>query len=925
MEKITYNNHVYRVVLTSENAKKIDEKVKNKWNWAWLQEKDVNGDYLSDYMRKIDACGLAFCIYCNKTLSYGSTGKSDLFKHAKSSPKHLPNKVNYLKTTTLPQSWIEPNNKDLTCAPLKKPCTLPYGVAENVHETATCPSLKEQTSGKIYSLVDRTINLEAYILSFTAENSLPLSSVPKLIEFGKFLSRDRKALSRVKMERTAATYKLKDGLSIYVHKSVVEKMKLYPFSINIDECTSNNNHKVFSILVSFFDEEEGVCKVEHYESISLIVVNSLTLFDTICKLFLKDEIPFGNLVSDLSDSTNYMRGKKSGLEKRLRDKAPHLLDIDGDVCHHIHNTVKEFCKPFENFVEKFIDDLHWDTKYSTDILDALRQICLVLDINFKKPPQRISHRWLSIFDCLSTDITMYDAFKLLYYPWIPSNLINCYEEDISKFFSKYNVNAEGKHLINNIQQQMKRKSLTEDGKDRKERIVTKLFYENNYLNLVSNFFISVLPLFKSFVLIFEQKEPNIHKLHDMMTQTLRTFLSCFMIFESIPNSSNKLKCVDIASNIRKLKSLFVGDDNDQLISLMRKNKSQNEIVLDFYNKVRSSYLNSGVYLQKKYAIDNPVLKYLSAIDPVARGYSITHNYLINLKPFFQTFLNNVSGDYSAEVRNYIIDNQLPQPLENERLDSWWSKVFKTERYPVLSCLVRASLSIFTGPMVESSFSMMNDIIDSRSGRMDIDTYSAIMTTKYNLKTSGKTASQKFTRKDILRDPIDTKMLYFIRTANSRYKKRLCKNAEELQNKKEKLRLSNIISIKEKKKLTVHERAKNLCASIKKKNSSKASTKLISASVSSSSTTTTSSAKLTPSSTTTTNKTCKNIPTKTSSSTTTLVSVTTPESNNDKISFQITDSQPAELVIVGSKRKTFTEKNSPPKKKQMKLSSFFTSK
>ena len=82
MEKITYNNHVYRVVLTSENIKKIDEKAKNKWNWTWLQEKDANGDYLSDYLRKIDARGLSFCIYCSKTLSYGSTGKSDLLKHA---------------------------------------------------------------------------------------------------------------------------------------------------------------------------------------------------------------------------------------------------------------------------------------------------------------------------------------------------------------------------------------------------------------------------------------------------------------------------------------------------------------------------------------------------------------------------------------------------------------------------------------------------------------------------------------------------------------------------------------------------------------------------------------------------------------------------------------------------------------------------
>ena len=117
---------------------------------------------------------------------------------------------------------------------------------------------------------------------------------------------------------------------------------------------------------------------------------------------------------------------------------------------------------------------------------------------------------------------------------------------------------------------------------------------------------------------------------------------------------------------------------------------------------------------------------------------LLHSYLINLKPYFETFLNDITGDYTAEIRNYIIDNQLPQPLENERLDSWWNKVSKTSCYPILSRLVYASLSIFTGPMVESSFSMMNDIIDSRSGRMDIDTYSAIMTTKYNLQSSGKT-------------------------------------------------------------------------------------------------------------------------------------------------------------------------------------------
>ena len=41
-----------------------------------------------------------------------------------------------------------------------------------------------------------------------------------------------------------------------------------------------------------------------------------------------------------------MRGKKSGLETKLREKAPNMQDIGGDTCHVIHGAVKRFCDPF---------------------------------------------------------------------------------------------------------------------------------------------------------------------------------------------------------------------------------------------------------------------------------------------------------------------------------------------------------------------------------------------------------------------------------------------------------------------------------------------------------------------------------------------------------------------------------------------------
>lgn len=49
--------------------------------------------------------------------------------------------------------------------------------------------------------------------------------------------------------------------------------------------------------------------------------------------------------------------------------------------------------------------------------------------------------------------------------------------------------------------------------------------------------------------------------------------------------------------------------------------------------------------------------------------------------------------------------------------------------------------------MESSFYVMNDVIDNKSGRLNLETYSAIQTIKYRLSADGKTAIQFFQKKD----------------------------------------------------------------------------------------------------------------------------------------------------------------------------------
>ena len=91
------------------------------------------------------------------------------------------------------------------------------------------------------------------------------------------------------------------------------------------------------------------------------------------------------------DSCAKMRGCKTGLEKRFHDgPVPHLLDIDGDLCHHIHNIVKKFLNNFEKYLKKLFRDLHGHFDLSADLLMLLELLCYHTGVTFRKPPNFVA-------------------------------------------------------------------------------------------------------------------------------------------------------------------------------------------------------------------------------------------------------------------------------------------------------------------------------------------------------------------------------------------------------------------------------------------------------------------------------------------------------------------------------------------------------
>ncbi|KAJ8390548.1 hypothetical protein AAFF_G00103450, partial [Aldrovandia affinis] len=199
------------------------------------------------------------------------------------------------------------------------------------------------------------------VLGVVAEHSLPLSIAPVLVDLAQQLATDKVALSNIKLSRTAASYKMVHGLGHTFSERTFSNLRKYPFSLNVDESTCSSNKKVFSMLVSYFDEERKDVVVQHLGSVEVLKVNAASLEKVICEFFEEKDIPWSNLISIMMDSCNVMRGSKSGLETRIREKhCPTLLDVDGDSCHHVHNAAKKFAEPFEKYLEQLFTDLHTD-------------------------------------------------------------------------------------------------------------------------------------------------------------------------------------------------------------------------------------------------------------------------------------------------------------------------------------------------------------------------------------------------------------------------------------------------------------------------------------------------------------------------------------------------------------------------------------
>ena len=464
-------------------------------------------------------------------------------------------------------------------------------------------------------------------------------------------------------------------------------------------------------------------------------------------------------------------GEKNGVEARLRKKYPGLLDVDGDSCHHIHNISKYFCQSFENWNEKLFNDLFNDFRWSSDLRDWFTEVCNFVNLKATAPERFVSHRWLSVYDISLDTIRLLDAFILFYFGFLSDSDQVLYKKKFVNILQTKSVSAQAQKRIEQLHTLMKakKKTMTSDGKNRKGRIIEKLFYQGDKTELTLHFYAATLRCLKEYICVFQCSDTLIHQLHEKQAALFTEFFAYFLKAQAISNKTPKeLLKINIEEGNMSPKDMFIGAGAAEVVKRLK----TSPVVDKFRQQVSRAYKSAAKIMQEKLPINSDVLKSLAAIDPAIKGHSYSSKGLKKLaSECLPHILTNQERDSAyKEVLTLQQDNKIPSyDAATGSIAKWWHEVDQTGKYPALSKVALGCLSIFHGPQVEGSFNIMGDILHAKSSRMNIETYSSMQTVKYALRNREGSAMQQFGRTDAQKDPINRTMTHTLRTAASRYK------------------------------------------------------------------------------------------------------------------------------------------------------------
>lgn len=211
---------------------------------------------------------------------------------------------------------------------------------------------------------------------------------------------------------------------------------------------------------------------------------------------------------------------------------------------------------------------------------------------------------------------------------------------------------------------------------------------------------STQPTFDKLNLSLQSDEPQIHKQLDLCMQLLRELYVKFIAPDAI------MKAKDIFSvefskreNQKNREHLVIGEETTKYLAQMKElGEMSGEDRTEFYNAVRQYFSEACQYILKKFPFKDPLLKHATVADVSKRRKAEFDSvvYLVTRFPFIvgEEKGEEVPPEKMDQLRNEFLLYQIDKDInETLRIDECWGGMDMQEKYPLLSKVMLAVLTI----------------------------------------------------------------------------------------------------------------------------------------------------------------------------------------------------------------------------------------
>lgn len=205
-------------------------------------------------------------------------------------------------------------------------------------------------------IAQSVIEAETHWTTFVAKHNIAFLASDHATKLFLKMFPDSEIARKFGYGRTKATAIVKEALSPHFLKKTTENLS-NPFSILTDE-SNDKTDKSCIILVRVFDSDFGNVSTRFLDMPVVNIGSAKNLFEALKSSLAQKGLDFSRAVAFMSDTTNVMKGVRSGVQKLIKNEHPTLYDV-GCICHLADLTVKAGMQTLPIDVDQLFVDIYY--------------------------------------------------------------------------------------------------------------------------------------------------------------------------------------------------------------------------------------------------------------------------------------------------------------------------------------------------------------------------------------------------------------------------------------------------------------------------------------------------------------------------------------------------------------------------------------